>query len=92
MIAQTGLKVKTWEEMSQHEKWLLDPYHAGREDAARARARYGRVGGQTNYILLMNAHLYLETAEHFIDEYPALAKHYLGLVKERIQMLEARLT
>lgn len=91
MIAQMELKVKTWEEMSQHERWLLDPHRAGRQDAAGARARYKRVGGQANYVLLANARLYLDTAEFFADEHPALAKYYLGLVKERIQMLEARI-
>jgi hypothetical protein len=91
MIAQIGLKVKTWQEMSQHEKWLRDPHRAGREDAAAAKARYGRVGGQANYTLFVNATYYLEAAEFFIDGGNLLlAQYYLGLVKERVSMLEAR--
>jgi hypothetical protein len=91
MIAQIGLKVKTWQDLSQYEKWLRDPQQAGREDAARARARYGRVGGQRNYTLLVNVNLYLRTAEHFMDEGRLLlSRYYLDLAKEGIAMLEAR--
>lgn len=92
MIAQIGLEVKTWKQISQHEKWLLDPQQAARDDAARARVRYETCGGQANYALLVNAQLYLETAEFFMNGGNLLlARYYLDLVKERVSMLEARL-
>jgi hypothetical protein len=91
MIAQIGLKVKTWQDLSQYEKWLRDPQRAGREDAAAARARYGRTGEQANYVLFTNATAFLEAAEFFMDGGNLLlARYYLDLVRERIVMLEAR--
>jgi len=77
--------------MGQCEKWLVDPYRAGREDAAKAQARYRAVGGQENHSLLENAKLYLAAAEHFISKgYLNLAAYYLDLVKEHISLLEAK--
>jgi len=85
--------IPRWHDLSQHEKWLLDPHQAARDDAAKARARYGRVGGQANYTLFVNAKCFLDAAEFFMDGGNLLlAQYYLDLVKERISMLEARLT
>ena len=91
IITQVEKKVKSWQEMSQREKWFLDPYRAGREDALKMRFRYGLMGGQTNYVLLINANLYLEIAEGLVDEHPGRARYYLDLANERIQILEEKI-
>ena len=89
IVTQTPIQVKSWETMSQYERWLVDPYRAGREDAAKARTRYRAVGGQRNYSLLENAKLYMVAAEHFVGKgYLNLAAYYLELVKEHIALLE----
>jgi len=91
MITQDAIEVKTWQDADQLTKWLLDPHRAARDAAARARARYERVGGQANYVLFVNATHYLEAAEFFMDGGNLLlAQYYLDLVKERVSMLEAR--
>jgi hypothetical protein len=91
IVPQLRMEVKTWQDLSQRDKWLRDPHRAGRDDAARARARYARVGGQENYTLFTNAIHYLEVAEFFMDGGNLLlARYYLDLVRERISMLEAR--
>jgi len=89
IVTQTQVQVKSWEAMSQCEKWFIDPYKAGQEDAVEARTRYRAVGGQRNYSLLENAKLYMVAAEHFISKgYLNLAAYYLDLVKEHISLLE----
>ena len=89
IVTQTRVQVKLWGAMSQCERWLVDPYRAGREDAAKIRSRYRAVGGQRNYSLLENAKLYLATAEYFLGKgYLNLATYYLDLVKEHIALLE----